>query len=134
MRYFSTMGAVALALLATAACNKTPAPLAAASTDVPSQQGWDLKTKTAFYTYSQGSRLLPLSWARALEMANSTDLFLSPAHIATLGYLPAADGKADSLPIGFVVDTPADEKQLSYTAVHWTARQDQAGATPEPWM
>ncbi|MBS0362019.1 MAG: hypothetical protein JSR98_11605 [Proteobacteria bacterium] len=132
MRGKAILGAAALLLLA--ACNQPKAPVGAVSGDVASKQAWTPEQRTQFYTYSQGSRLLPLSWARALEMAKSTDMFLSPAHIEKLGYLAAPDGKPESLPVGFAVDTPADEGRLSYSAVHWMAGQDAQGARPEPWL
>jgi hypothetical protein len=66
-------------------------------------QGWTEAEKQLWYTTSQGSRLLPLSWLVALEQKDSTDSFLSEANIRKLGYLPASVPGA-GLPLGFVVD------------------------------
>jgi len=46
---------------------------------VPIDQGWSTQQKVAWYTLSQGSRLLPLSWFRALEQPGSSRPFLETA-------------------------------------------------------
>ena len=62
-------------------------------------QGWTDAEKQWWYTASQGSRLVPLSWLTALEQRDSTDKFLSDANVRKLGYLP--DGTTGSaLPLG----------------------------------
>src|SRR6478735_9182546 len=43
-------------------------------------QGWTEAQKQWWYTTSQGSRLLPVSWLAALEQKDSTDKFLSDAN------------------------------------------------------
>jgi len=102
----------------------------------PGPQGWTADQRTKWYTYSQGSRLLPLAWARALEQADSTALFLDPAHIKKLGYLASPDGKPGALPVGFAADATPDAR-LTTTAFHWKAGQG-AGTSPtdksEPWL
>lgn len=65
-------------------------------------QGWTEAEKQWWYTTSQGSRLLPLSWITALELKDSSDAVLSEANIRKLGYLPSMT--AGGLPVGFVVD------------------------------
>jgi hypothetical protein len=47
------------------------------------EQGWSPADKTAWYTITQGSRLLPLSWLRALEQPDSEKPFLAPEYMAS---------------------------------------------------
>jgi hypothetical protein len=137
MRNLRVVYAVGVAALLASACNnKAPnAPTAPAGALVELPQGWSPDQKTSWYTASQGSRLLPLSWARALEQAGSTAKFLDPAHISALGYLAADDGKPDSLPIGFVKDVTPDSR-LSNTGMHWKKPQGDGTdpKTAEPWL
>src|SRR5882672_1414132 len=78
-------------------------PRPASDTLISLDQGWTSADKQWWYTTSQGSRLLPLSWLMALEQVGSTDKFLSDANVRKLGYLPASNS-AGGLPLGFVVD------------------------------
>src|SRR6202011_1650439 len=63
------------------------------------EQGWSPADKTAWYTTTQGSRLLPLSWLRALEQPDSDKPFLAPEYMASFHYIPGPG--ASDLPIGF---------------------------------
>jgi hypothetical protein len=81
-------------------------PRPASDTLISLDQGWTSAEKQWWYTTSQGSRLLPLSWLMALEQVDSTDKFLSDANVRKLGYLPASNS-ASGLPLGFVVDQGA---------------------------
>jgi len=65
-------------------------------------QGWTEAEKQWWYTASQGSRLLPLSWMLALEQKGSAAKFLSAANIKGFGYLTGTAG--NGLPLGFAVD------------------------------
>lgn len=70
-------------------------------------QGWTPGLREAFYYTPQGSRLLPLAVLTALEQPDGTALFLDPAHMAGLGFIPAerpSKHNPDALPIGFAVD------------------------------
>lgn len=69
-------------------------------------QGWSDRERTAWYRTTQGSRLLPLSWALALEEAERESPFFADENMRALGYLPAQTSTANphGLPIGFVVD------------------------------
>jgi cytochrome c553 len=122
--------ALILAMLMTASCKGGPGSAGL------TPQGWTSDVQTKWYTYSQGSRLLPLAWAKALEQADSTALFLDPAHINRLGYIYLAGGRPGDLPIGFTVDDTPDAR-LSNTAFHWKAGQG-AGTSAtdkvEPWL
>src|SRR5262245_46831755 len=83
-------------------------PPAIADEDVAIQQGWGLRQKAGWYTLSQGSRLIPLTWLRALEQPGSRALFLDAAHITKFRYLPHASAGAGRLPVGFAIDTQSD--------------------------
>ena len=80
------------------------APASGQPVDVP--QGWSTKQKAFWYTASQGSRLIPLTWLRALEQPGATTPFLDRAHIVKFRYLPHASAGPGRLPIGFAIDTP----------------------------
>ena len=69
-------------------------------------QGWSDADRAMWYRTSQGSRLLPLNWWKALEQAQAQDRFMSDANMARLGYLPEAvsDNNPEGLPVGFTVD------------------------------
>ena len=69
-------------------------------------QGWTDAERAWWYTVSQGSRLLPLDWALALEMPTSQQRFFGPENMEALGYLqnPPSDANPHGLPLGFAVD------------------------------
>jgi hypothetical protein len=90
------------------------------------EQGWSPADKTAWYTLTQGSRLLPLSWLRALEQPDSEKPFLAPEYMASFNYLPGPG--ASDLPIGFTIDDQ-DDSRLSATKLHWKEGQ----TSKEPW-
>jgi cytochrome c553 len=85
-------------------------------------QGWSGEQTAAWYSASQGSRLIPLAWLRSLEQPGATALFLEPEYIASFGYLPRATTASGALPVGFVVDTGPDG-ELSRTRLRWKADQ-----------
>ena len=69
-------------------------------------QDWTEDERRWWYTTSQGSRLLPLSWMLALEGADLTspeEKFLSEHNVAHWGYL-ANPASEHNLPVGFAVD------------------------------
>ena len=90
-------------------------------------QGWSAKDKEAWYTTTQGSRLMPLSWIRALEQPDSQKPFLSSEFITSLRYLPGA--APSDLPIGFAIDK-RDDSDLSTTKLRWMKNQP----PNEPWV
>jgi len=91
---------------------------AIADTPVTVRQGWTDSQKKKWYTLSQGSRLIPLSWLKALEQADSDRLFLDDEHITKLRYLPSSAATGDRLPVGFVVDDQ-DDSDLTRTRLRW---------------
>ena len=64
----------------------------------------------AWYDSTQGSRLVPLTWFRALEQSSSSDLFLSDANFQRFGIeLRTLKNSTTRLARGFTVDrTDAD--------------------------
>jgi hypothetical protein len=102
---------------------------ASADEGVPIDQGWSTRQKVEWYTLTQGSRLLPLAWFRALEQPGSDRLFLERAHIESFRYLPHASEGAGRLPVGFTIDTQ-DDSDLGITHLRW--KRDQSSR--EAWM
>ncbi len=84
-------------------------------------QGWNDTTLSNWHDLSQGSRILPLSWALALEEPASEEKFMSDKTISAYGYTPynpSYKGKRLTLPMGFVLDDSHDSK-LSFTKLRW---------------
>ncbi len=76
-------------------------------------QGWTTTLRNKWYNESQGSRLLPLAWMRALEQPAGRGKFLDPAYMSGFGYLTARAGEQNSdpaLPLGLVADLEASKK------------------------
>lgn len=97
---------------------------------VPIDQGWSVKQIEAWYTLSQGSRLLPLSWFRALEQPGSSQPFFETANMEKFRYLSRVPAGAEQLPVvGFTVDTQ-DDSNLGITRLRWKAKQ----SSREAWM
>jgi hypothetical protein len=92
-------------------------------------QGWSIQQKNTWYTLSQGSRLIPLGWLRALEQPESSGRFLDPAHIEKFRYLPNASSAPGALPVGFTIDVQSDQKLSAVTKLRWKKPQSDR----EPW-
>jgi hypothetical protein len=102
-------------------------------------QGWTQLQRVAWYTASQGSRLIPQSWLHALEQPDSTTPFLDPTYIAGFRYLPNPTAGLSSpdpscpydtaLPLGFPVDCQSDST-FANTRLRWKANQSDS----EPWV
>lgn len=130
---------VAIPSLFLLATECTPAPGNGGPTDA--SQGWGESERIAWYTASQGSRLIPRAWLDALEQPDGTGPFLDPAYIATFRYLPNPNpaGKwaspdpscpyDPSLPLGFTLDCQSGTN-VSFTQLQWKANQSRA----EPWV
>ncbi|HEX2257908.1 MAG TPA: di-heme-cytochrome C peroxidase [Afifellaceae bacterium] len=69
-------------------------------------QGWTDAQRAWWYTVSQGSRLLPLSWALALETPDGTERLFGAESMAGYGYIvrPRSERNRYGLPVGFAVD------------------------------
>jgi mono/diheme cytochrome c family protein len=98
--------------------------------DANLDQGWSATKKTDWYTRSQGSRLLPLSWLQALEQPDASAPFLERAHIEKFRYLPNASSLPGQLPIGFAIDRQNDERFSDLTRLRWKDPQ----SSTEPWV
>jgi len=106
---------------------------------VTSIQGWSQAQTIAWYTASQGSRLIPQAWFDNLEQPDAAKPFLDPAYIASFRYLPspvsgwtapdAACPFDPKLPLGFTVDCQ-DDTHFTATKLHWKTAQ----STKEPWV
>jgi hypothetical protein len=126
--------AVSALLLTVTAARAAPQSATAGDTT----QGWTDKQRVAWYTASQGSRLIPREWLDALEQPDNTGMFLDPAFIQKFRYLPnpAANFNSPnatcpfdkSLPLGFTVDCQSDKKFSGQ--LRWKAGQSDR----EPWV
>jgi mono/diheme cytochrome c family protein len=105
-----------LLILGTATCRPATEPASPASTV---RQGWNQAQRLSWYQASQGSRLMPWAWAKALEQAENDQPFLAEAHMKSFRFVPLAESKADpKLPIGFAIDQQ-DDSNLSFTKLRW---------------
>jgi len=124
---FAPLAALLLTGLATLASDAqesvAPAqPTASALLD----QGWTADDRERWYGATQGSRLVPLAWLRALEQPLNGAPFLDAAHMEALRYLPRAN---DQLPVGFAIDRRADTR-MGATRLRWRVGQ----RNDEPWV
>lgn len=105
----------------------TPA-LAAAAPDL--DQGWGPQQEATWYELSQGSRMLPLSWIKALEQPDSTAPFLADAFMEGKHRFPMRNLTTVNLrsPRGFAVDQQVD-LLFGDTKLRWKQLQSPA----EPW-
>lgn len=115
--------ALALATLATlamsAACNDKSSPERSAST-----QDWSAAQVAAWSQGTQGSRLIPYDWWKALEQADSDRPFANVESLARFGLQPM-----DRLAVGIVLDRQ-DDADLSRTKLRWFAGQ----SSQELWV
>ena len=91
------------------------APATHASGDlVFAEQGakWTTSERMGFYSQDQGSRIMPLSWMRALQFDGGSFLDRLPGY----GYLPNDQSQPAGLPVGFT--TNADHIGMTCAACH----------------
>lgn len=118
------LGVVAWVLNSLALTGTTSAQTPPAEQWVKIDQGWSDRQKTIWYTTSQGSRLLPLSWLKALEQpGDSQKKFLDPDYIKSFRYLPNSAPSKTGLPVGFAIDDQ-DDDDFSFTKLRWKEGQD----------
>jgi hypothetical protein len=95
-----------LGILAVAACGSRPEPAPSATFEPRDlDQRWDQNTSDHFWFTSQGSQVIAYDHFKALELADSDELFASNAHFERLRMIVAPRTSArnpDGLPIGFV--------------------------------
>jgi cytochrome c peroxidase len=104
-------------------------------------QGWSNAQRIAWYTASQGSRLIPQAWLHALEQPDSTRTFLEPEYLASFRYLPNPTAGWTSpdpscpydkaLPLGFPVDCQSDS---DFAEVNTKLRWKTGQSDKEPWV
>lgn len=102
-------------------------------------QGWTDGQRMAWYTASQGSRLIPQTWLKALEQPGAAAPFLDAPYVAGFRYLKLPPGNwigpdpncplDPALPLGFPVDCQSDN-DLKTTHLRWKADQQDR----EPWV
>lgn len=113
----------AFAVLAACAAAKRNPPTTLSKAD---RVGW--------YWGTQGSRMMPYHWFRALEQADSTALFADEANLTRFGYIAAPPDRTNRLPIGFAIDRQPDEA-FRVTKLRWYAGQrGDSAARAEPWI
>jgi cytochrome c553 len=93
-------------------------------------QGWTPAQAERWYTLSQGSRLLPLAWFKALEEADSELPILSRSHTERFRYLPGTPADPAPLPLGFAIDIQSDRRFSGITRLRWKRGQ----SNREPWV
>jgi hypothetical protein len=79
-------------------------------------QGWSTADRETFYATSQGSRLMPYAWFKALKRADVDEPFAADK-LLRYGYLAhdVSPANPEGLPIGFVVDGPIASGELGLT-------------------
>lgn len=104
-------------------------------------QGWSSSERKRWYAATQGSRLMPASWFRALEVADGEMLFLDNANMRRFRFLFDESNPENLYPIGFAEDRQPDSN-LEKTKLRW---QEKKGGlfgtsflarerTEEPWI
>ena len=78
-------------------------------------QGWSAADRDIFYTTSQGSRLMPYAWFKALRRMDGQPF--ANDQLQRFGYLPNARSRSnpEGLPVGFVLDGTATSGMLGMT-------------------
>ena len=71
-------------------------------------QGWSQTQRSTWDTLSQGSRLIPLAWFRALEQPDSQLPFLARSHTERFRYVAGPGNDPAPLPVGFAIDIQND--------------------------
>jgi hypothetical protein len=120
--------ALLISLTTFCACFAYAQPGTAPAAGQANEQGWTPQQERDWYYTTQGSRLMPLSWFRALEQPGSSQPFLTPSYIQSFGLLFDAGG-VEGLPIGFASNN-ADDTNLSFSKLRWFAGQ----GSNEKWV
>jgi len=71
------------------------------------EQNWKPGMREAFYRTAQGSHIMPLKFALALEQSNKEEKFFTSKNLSKYGYIPQKVNKNTNpygLPIGFTID------------------------------
>ena len=79
---------------------------------------WPDQARNTFYSTSQGSRMMPVTWFKALKRLDKNEAF-GADQLARYGYIANSPPNADRLPIGFVVDKrPPAQLGMTCAACH----------------
>ena len=107
-------GAMVIAVLCVAGCNKTPpgppidngAAVAGGDGAINLEQGWDAATQQRAWFAPFGSRLIPTAWLQALERPDG-GRFMTNDHLDALGFLVQSPTPANpqGFPVGFTQET-----------------------------
>ncbi|MCP3399099.1 MULTISPECIES: di-heme-cytochrome C peroxidase [unclassified Bradyrhizobium] len=87
-------------------------------------QNWKPEDRADYYTRDQGSRLINLTWLRALKTKDGQP-FLSDG-LTRYGFLPNPDNKAN-LPVGLHTTGPAESQMVGITCSACHTRQVEVG-------
>jgi len=78
-------------------------------------QGWSAADRDIFYTTTQGSRMMPYAWFKALRRLDVNEPFAAD-QLQRYGYLRNdRASNPEGLPVGFVIDGDAASGQLGMT-------------------
>lgn len=78
-------------------------------------QGWTAEERDCWSAATQGSRLMPRAWLKALEQPGSAAPFMDDRYLASFGLLPQSNGR---MPVGFAVDESSDTN-LTVSKLRW---------------
>lgn len=105
----------------------------AVASDTNMNQGWSDQDRTDWYSASQGSRLLPLSWFNWLEQAESSHKFKETINLARFGFLTTKIKTSSGLPIGLAIDKQ-DDTQFLNSGLRWYEGQAGDKWNAEDWV
>src|SRR6266852_1199452 len=79
-------------------------------------QGWSAADRDIFYTTTQGSRMMPYAWFKALRRLDVDQPFAAD-QLQRYGYLPnvVSPDNLEGLPVGFTIDGSVASGQLGMT-------------------
>jgi hypothetical protein len=108
--------AVSIPLAAASEGEIAASPGAAASPVVDyAPQGWSAADRQTFYHTSQGSRIMPYDWFKALRRTDIDESF-GGDQLQRYGYIrDDQPGNVEGLPIGFVIDPRSEPRQVGMT-------------------
>ena len=91
-------------------------------------ESWTNQLRSAFYTQDQGSRIMPLTWMRALSQADGSP-FLGDS-LSRYGYLPMPDRVDGDLPVGFTTNSFGGTTAVGMTCSACHTREIEVNGTP----
>jgi hypothetical protein len=134
VRITACLAAVPLVVAIAVGQAKAQQPAAGPATPVVTyaEQGWSPADRDTFYSTSQGSRMMPYAWFKALRRLDADDPF-DADQLQRYGYLRNdSPSNSEGLPIGFVIDGEGTSAQIGMTCAACHTGQleyQQAGLT-----